>query len=95
MLYGVRGLALEWMRSYLTNRKQYAFLGSTQSNVAAIKCGVPQGSILVPPLFNIYTNDVVNISNVLNMILFADDTNIFISGNNITDICITLNSELY
>jgi len=75
----------------MAERKQYVFLDSTQSNAAAIKCSVPQGSILVPLLFNI--NDVVNISNVLNMILVANDTNIFISGNNITGICNTLNTE--
>jgi len=71
-------------------------IGRLLTNVAAIKCGVPQESILVPLLFNIYIgpNDVVNISNILNMMLFADDTNIFISGNNITDICNTLNTEL-
>jgi len=57
---GVRRLALKWMRSYLANRKQYVFQGSPQSNVAAIKCGVPQGSILGPLLFNIYIKDVVN-----------------------------------
>jgi len=54
-----------------------------------INCGVPQGSILYPLLFTIVT-----ISDTLQMILFADDTNLFLSGPNLDDICIQLNFEL-
>jgi len=57
--------------------------------------GINTGTSLIQYL-NIYMNNVVNISNVLNMILglFADDTNILIFGNNITDNCNTINTEL-
>jgi retron-type reverse transcriptase len=43
---GVRGLGLEWFRSYLTNRKQCVKLGTALSDAAGISFGVPQGSIL-------------------------------------------------
>jgi len=79
-MYCVGGNVLNWTRSYLSDREQYVALNGIKSNRMVIKWGVPQGSIL---LFTIYINDLVNISSVLNMILFADDTNLFLSGRNL------------
>jgi len=79
-LYGLRGNVLEWMRSYLSNRTQYVSVNNIKSDASTINRGVPQGSILGPLMFIIYINDIVNISQVLNMILFADDTNLFFSA---------------
>ena len=57
--YGVRGVALDGFRSYLTNRIQYTEFGSATSCKFPIECGVPQGSILSPLLFLLYINDIV------------------------------------
>ena len=76
-MYGIRGNCLDWIRSYLTHRKQYVYLNDVKSDMLYVNCGVPQGSILGPLLFIIYINDIVNISKIMQMILFADDTNIF------------------
>ena len=54
--YGVPGLANEWFKSYLSNRKQYVLIGGYDYNLADVKFGVPQGSILGPVLFFIYIN---------------------------------------
>ena len=75
--YGIRGKALIWFRSYLTNRKQYVSLNGECYESKYITCGVPQGSCLGPVLFLVYINDLPNISEVLHFYLFADDTNIY------------------
>ena len=93
-IYGIRGVALDWFRSYLHNRRQYVSLGSDCSITRSITCGVPQGSILGPLLFILYVNDVVNVSHFANIIMFADDTNLFFTHTNISDLIAIVNNEL-
>ena len=81
--YGIRGCALSWFRSYLSNKPQYVTYNGTTSMSQTIKCGVPQGSILWPLLFLIYINDLGNVCINTMPLLFADDTNLFASGTNI------------
>ena len=78
--YGIRGIANSWIRSYLSERNQFVSLDDFNSSLMDITFGVPQGSILGPQLFIIYINDICNVSDVLKLVLFADDTNIFCSG---------------
>lgn len=92
--YGVRGICYQWIKSYLTNRQQYVSYNDTDSDFKNVVCGIPQGSILGPLLFLLYINDLSNISSKLKFILFADDTNIFYTDNDIANVFTTLNKEL-
>ena len=49
--YGIRGVSNDWFKSYLSNRHQYVSINGYESGLAAINCGVPQGSVLGPLLF--------------------------------------------
>ena len=51
--YGIRGVALDWFKNYLTGRTQFVKYKTTNSNSLSIKCGVPQGSVLRAPIISI------------------------------------------
>jgi len=74
--YGIRGQALELLDSYLRDRSQYVTYGSFESEKGRVECGVPQGSVLGPLFFLLYVNDMVRASDEIDLVLFADDTNI-------------------
>ena len=78
--YGIRGMAHQLLKSYLSNRIQYTAVLGEKSDKLTIKYGVPQGSVLGPLLFLIYVNDIINCHTNGDFILFADDTNIFVEG---------------
>ena len=92
--YGIRGLALKWVKSYFSNRLQFVDFNGHVSSRFNISCGVPQGSILGPLFFLLYINDIVNASTALQLILFADDTNVFLSGKDPDYLVNQLNIEL-
>ena len=70
--YGVRGVALDWFRSYLSNRKQFVNFKDTKSDIRNVDCGVPQGSVIGPLLLlfipMIYPK-LVNIQNAYSLLM--------------------------
>ncbi len=80
--YGIRGIANDWIKSYLSARQQYTSVNGQKSEMQQIKYGVPQGSVLGPLLFLLYVNDINRGADAYaELRLFADDTNIFVTDS--------------
>ena len=92
--YGIRGIALEWFKSYLTEREQFVRYKCVNSKVLTIPCGVPQGSVLGPLLFILYSNDIPHSLTYCKTIMFADDTTVYLSGENLTELFSNMNHDL-
>ena len=88
--YGLRGITLNWFSSYLSGRKLRSKVGvssgstNSYSDYYAVDIGMPQGSCLGPLLFLLYINDLNLNLEYSKIILFADDTTIFMGHRNLT-----------
>ena len=90
---GIRGTALDLFESYLKNRKHYTVVHGVSLGAENVTCGVPQGSTLGPLLFILYMNDLpLNTNFKVN--LFADDTNLIMSGSDAKHLEMDINNEL-
>ena len=87
--FGIRGTAHDLMRSYLSNRKQFTVINDIKSHTKPIECGVPQGSVLGPLLFLVFINDMEFCIPENLPRLFADDTGLFVHGQNINRVLST------
>ena len=80
--YAIQENALQLPSSYLKDRGQYVQLDNVKSSSHAVICGIPQGSVLGPLLFNIYINDITEASTKFDFIMYADDTTLTSSLEN-------------
>src|SRR5437899_12065221 len=79
--FGISGSALSLISSYLSNRSQSVSIQSQLSSSAPISTGVPQGSVLGPLLFCLYTTPLTYLfsNSPVSYHLYADDTQLYIS----------------
>ena len=88
-LYGIRGIALKWYTSYLSNRTMQAKCNTSNSSKTQyselhnVQIGTPKGSCLGPLLFLIFCNDIYLNLELCNGILFADNTTIYKSHEHV------------
>ena len=75
--YGITGIPLMLIESYLTHRYQYVSYKNCESERLEIKTGIPQGSILGPLFFSILINDIVNSTDKIIFLMYADDTTLY------------------
>ena len=91
--FGIKGTVLQWFSSYLTDRKEMVCIRSYKSKCSLVSAGVPQGSILGPTLFSMYTTSLGGLLRRHNVFyhMYADDTQIYMffdpKNERISDVC--------
>ena len=77
--YGLSGMAYTWLESYITGREHIIHVGNRHTPPSKVLYGVPQGSVLGPVLYVLYTSDVARLVEALGLgaHLYADDTQLY------------------
>ena len=91
---GFRGNTNDYFRSYLCDRRMYVSVNGCDSETTTMNIGLPQGSVSAPWLFSLYINDMHRTSRKLKFIHYADDTTVYMSGNNLKRLCEEVCEEL-
>ena len=97
--YGIRGVCLDWFKSYLTGRQMRVKCVSESGRVEylgylPVEVGTPQGSILGPLIFLVFNNDLYLHLSFSNCILFADDTTIYATCKNLRHLTWCIREDL-
>jgi len=76
----------QWITSFLTDRQQLVRLRELKSNTSTISTGAPQGCVLSPLIFSLYTNDCTSTNPSVKLLKFADDTTVIVSSRMYTSL---------
>lgn len=91
---GMTGTTYNIFKSFLEDRKQFVNIENENSNINQIKSGVPQGAILSPVLFNIFINDIFNLSLHGTLQLYADDAVLVCTGKDVIEVAQKIEDDL-
>ena len=83
---GITGSFYDWLLNYLEHRKQFVTVNGSNSELLEIDTGVPQGSLLGPRLYSIYSNDLPGATTNASVEMFADDTTAFCIGKTVDEV---------
>lgn len=78
--FGITGTFLDWLKSYLHGRQQFTVLNGVKSERSWVSFGIPQGSVLGPTLFTLFTNDLPASVSSGSLYMYADDTTAYCIG---------------
>ena len=92
--YGILNKELDWFEDYLFDRTQYVQWCTSLSEAGKVHCGVPQGSIIGPLLFILFYNDFPSCLIHSEVIVYADDTVIFVPGKDLAIIEARLSADM-
>ena len=94
--FGIKGNVLNWFTSYLNCRSFTVNINRVSSEKCFLRIGVPQGSILGPVLFILYTKELENIAKKhgFNIHMYADDTQLYIEFNPIHKTMVDINTKI-
>ena len=92
--FGITGVLLDWIKAYLSGRMQFTVLNGVKSDMLPVTTGIPQGSVLGPILFTLFTNDLPAAIKMGSLFMYADDTSIFCIGESADAAIASLNRAL-
>ena len=92
--YGIHGVSNGWSKNYLSNRSQYVSVNGYESGLAAINCGILQGSVLGLLLFLLHINDLNQATKFCKVLHFADDTSLLCLINSVKKLNKLVNADL-
>ena len=92
--FGISGSLLGWIKSYLNGRQQLTAVNGSTSEMTPLSFGIPQGSVLGPTLFTLFTNDLPSSVSSGSVFMFADDTTVYCISEMAEKNIVQLNSAL-
>ena len=93
-LFNFSESAINWISSYLSNRKQPVVFNNSASSFIDVNTGVPQGSVLGPLLFSMFINDINECLFNATSVLYADDSTLVVEASNLQELNVLCNTNL-